>query len=85
MGENWQYEVLLGLKEEMQSVVEFNDDMKLPEDIFVFLGYQGGHTFFYFSTDNDDDDPAVYKYHETKSPVLIETSLTRYFEAQIQR
>jgi hypothetical protein len=36
---------------------------QLPEDAFVFMSQQG-HTYWYFLTNNDADDPPVYRYSD---------------------
>lgn len=61
----------------IELIEDFDEDVTLPLDAFVFFGHQG-YEYRFFLTDNDDDDPPVYRYVEGEPP-KITNSLTEYF------
>ena len=85
------YPELLYLKRDMKAdllqpqLTEF----KLPDDAFIYMTNQG-YEFFYFHTNNDDNDPAVFHYTEGDGssreikPIKQWDHLSEYFRSEIE-
>lgn len=84
-GSDWSCADLGSLKESLISEAEaFDIDFTLPVDAFVYFSHHD-YEFKYFLTDNDDDNPPVYRYLvEHGKATLIRDSLTDYYEAIVE-
>lgn len=91
LGENayassdWSCGVIGELKEDaIRNRNSYDPEIKLPEDIFVFFGHHD-YEFLYFLTDNDDDNPPVYRYAvESGETKLVTETLTEYYNQIVQ-
>jgi hypothetical protein len=77
-GSHWRCGSMHNLKRDVIELMEdFDEGVTLPQDAFVFFGHQGCE-YRFFLTDNNDDDPPVFRYVEGE-PQQITGSLTEYF------
>lgn len=91
LGENayassdWSCEVIGGLKEEaIRNRDSYDAEIILPEDMFVFFGHHD-YEFLYFLTDNDDDNPPVYRFIAGHGKIeLLAETLTEYYNLIVQ-
>lgn len=56
--------------------------VRIPDDAFVFISHQG-YVFYYFHTNNRDDDPPVYAIYEGEAPEKINGHLSEFYEQSI--
>ena len=78
---------LINAKPSMRMAMSRDEITKpsFPEDAFVFVNILDD-TFTYFLTDNDDDDPPVYRYCQyDEVPTIRWLSLSAYFNDIIDR
>lgn len=68
---------LVDAQEEMWNEIE-NEAYAVPKDALCFAS-DDGVFFYYFLTDNEDDNPPIY---EIADPDPVYPSLTAYFEAE---
>ena len=83
-GSRWRYSSMKSLKRwVIENMEDFDPSMTLPKDAFVFFEH-GGYEFRFFLTDNDNDDPPVFKYIESRGePQQIADSLSSHFKSLV--
>jgi hypothetical protein len=85
LGSSYTFNRVLTLKDDSNAELErFGHDFRIPEDAVVFLDH-GGYAYWYFCTQNRDDNPEVYLYiEENRSVKKMADHLSEFFEDGIR-
>ena len=84
-GEDYCYELVIGMKQRAQETINFfaeddpNELFHIPNDCFVFFGHHDIQ-YFYFHTSDCNDDPPVFSWFEGDGmPKQIRNSLSEFY------
>ena len=75
------YNSLPYLKDYMRDILKFETRFQIEEDIFVFLSYNWDE-YFYFHTEQENDNPPIYYYAEGSNLLRVSDSMTEWFSQQ---
>lgn len=70
---------ILSLKIDLNKSIRFLENTFIvPEDAFIFM-CTNGYAWWYFHTENCEDDPQVYLYDDNNNVVLFSERLSQFF------